>query len=113
WERPDVPAAAGARADDDHAAPVYDDAAGRILVHYLTHASCPRRRVFRPVRRRRRGTYLLPPPYKRRAVAPTGVRHTTSQPSSMQLPERHRPASVLVTGGAGFIGSNFLHRMVR
>ena len=30
----------------------------------------------------------------------------------MQLPVRHRPTAVLVTGGAGFIGSNFLHRMV-
>lgn len=30
----------------------------------------------------------------------------------MQPPQRHRPESVLVTGGAGFIGSNFLLRMV-
>lgn len=30
----------------------------------------------------------------------------------MQQPPRHRPVSVLVTGGAGFIGSNFLLRMV-
>ncbi len=33
-----------------------------------------------------------------------------NQPSP--LPERHAPRTVLVTGGAGFIGSNFLLRMV-
>ena len=30
----------------------------------------------------------------------------------MPLPLRHHPTSVLVTGGAGFIGSNFLLRMI-
>ena len=31
----------------------------------------------------------------------------------MEKPQKHTPESVLVTGGAGFIGSNYLLRMVR
>ena len=30
----------------------------------------------------------------------------------MRMTLRHQPQAILVTGGAGFIGSNFLHRMV-